>query len=162
MLDGMHWRDQDPSNCSIARTLELVGRPWGLLILRELFRDVRRFDDIQRHLGVSEAVLTRRLRELLKAALLERRAYREPGRRTRAEYQLSAAGRELFPILAALKAWGDEHVADSEGPATVHEHRGCGSAVSLKLECAAGHGLQHFEEVLALPGRAARTLRTSS
>jgi DNA-binding HxlR family transcriptional regulator len=154
----MEWQEQDTSNCSIGRALDIVGRPWTLLILRELFRDVCRFDQIQQHLAVSEAVLSRRLRELVEAGVVERRPYREPGRRTRFSYHLSARGRDLFPVFAALKTWGDTYLIDPEGPATVHTHGDCGRQVHLELRCARGHRVEDSREIEAHEGPGARAL----
>jgi DNA-binding HxlR family transcriptional regulator len=155
----MDWRDQDPANCSIGRTLDLVGRSWGLVVLREVFRGLHRFDDIQRHIGISPAVLSRSLNALVAVGLLERRPYHEAGQRVRHEYWLTAAGDELFPVLAALKAWGDRHLADPAGPATVHRHRGCGASVTITLSCEAGHALDSSGDITVEPGPGALRLR---
>ncbi len=154
----VEWRDQDTENCSIGRTLDVVGKPWVLQILREAFRGLQRFADIQQHLGISEPVLSRRLAGLVEAGLLEQRRYRQPGQRGRSEYHLTDGGRELFPLLAALKGWGDVHLADPEGPATVHLHRGCGRPVGVELRCAAGHRIRAVSEIVVQPGPAARPL----
>ncbi|WP_052068113.1 winged helix-turn-helix transcriptional regulator [Rhodococcoides fascians] len=79
-----------------------------MLIARELFNGVYRFDDIQRHMGISEAVLSRRLREQREANLVESREFRDPGKRTRLEYRLTPAGLDLFPILIAMLIWGGQ------------------------------------------------------
>ena len=131
----MDWREQDPANCSIGRTLDLAGRPWALVVLREIFRGLHRFDDVQRHIGISPAVLSRTLNALVAGGLLERRPYHETGQRVRHEYWLTCAGIELFPVLAALKAWGDRHLADPAGPATAHRHRGSGAPVTVARRC---------------------------
>lgn len=155
----MEWSEQDTTNCSVGRTAEIVGRPWVLLVLREIFRGLHRFDEIQRHLGVSTAMLARRLEFLAEEGLLVSRPYRVPGRRERNEYHLSAAGRELFPILAALHEWGDAHLADDDGPATTYRHRDCGAEVRLTFTCADGHTLtEGFQEIVAEPGPGARAL----
>ena len=148
----MEWREQSPGNCSIGRTLDLIGGPWVLLVLREVFRGLHRFDDIQRHIGISPAVLSRSLSALVTVGLLERRPYHEPGQRPRHEYWLTSAGGELFPVLAALKAWGDQHLADPVGPATVHRHRGCGASVTVTLRCEHGHQPSGFDDIAAEPG----------
>ncbi|QFY07554.1 transcriptional regulator [Nonomuraea phyllanthi] len=157
-MGSVHWQDQDTSNCSIGRTWDIMGKPWVLLILREVFRGLHRFDDIRRHLGISEPVLSRRLHGLVEEGVLERRPYRTPGNRTRDEYHLTEAGLELFPLLVALKAWGDRHLAGPEGPATVHEHQGCGRPVVLELRCTADHRLEGVGGVEARSGPAARAL----
>ncbi len=93
-------------NCSIARTLDVVGEWWTLLILRDAFRGTRRFDDFQASLGLARSVLTARLSKLTEHGVLERRAYSEHP--PRYEYRLTEKGRALFPVIAALIAWGDQ------------------------------------------------------
>jgi DNA-binding HxlR family transcriptional regulator len=155
-MPDMDYRDQDVSNCSIARAVEVVGQPWVLLVLREAFRGLRRFDELQDHLGVSRSVLAARLEKMLEAELLERRSYREPGQRTRWEYELTDKGRELYPVLAALRQWGDAHLADPEGPPVLAEHAGCGAPVHVQLVCDHGHALDGDRDVVRRPGPSAR------
>src|SRR4051812_45448436 len=112
----MDWLEGDLANCPISRALEVVGQPWTLLILRETFNGVRRFDALQTHLGVSRPVLSRRLKQLVSDELLERRPYREPGDRARHEYRPTAAAWDLYPVLVALLQWGDRHRSDGNGP----------------------------------------------
>lgn len=136
--------------CSVARTLEVVGERWTLLILRDAFLGVRRFDEFQRSLGVARNVLNTRLQRLVDAGLLERRLYQE--RPPRHEYRLTARGRDLWPALVALMHWGDHHFAADSGPPLALEHRGCGGAVDdrrLCLEC--GAALEVWD-VRAVPG----------
>ncbi|HEX4226719.1 MAG TPA: helix-turn-helix domain-containing protein, partial [Pseudonocardiaceae bacterium] len=91
-MPSMRWAEQDPSNCSLTLTLDVVGKPWILLVLREVFRGLCRFDEIQRHIGVSAPVLSRRLTALVESGLLTRVPYREDGSRERSEYHLTDAG----------------------------------------------------------------------
>ena len=100
----------DPDACSIARTLELVGEKWSLLVLREVFSGVRRFDDLRRRTGAPRQVLSARLGTLVDAGLLRRHPYQEPGQRTRDEYRLTTAGMDLYPVLVALLRWGDRYL----------------------------------------------------
>jgi DNA-binding HxlR family transcriptional regulator len=153
----MQWHEQDASNCSVGRALGVVGKPWVLLILREIFRGVCRFDDIQRHLAISPPVLSRRLDRLVIDGLLVRSPYRLPGSRERYEYRLTEAGRALLPIFAALHEWGEAYRGDDRGPATVYRHRDCGAEVRLELVCAHGHTLAP-DRVLAEPGPGAVAL----
>lgn len=96
--------------CSIARTLEVVGDKWTLLVLREAaIRGVTRFADFRRELGIAPDLLTGRLGSLVDEGIMEKRPYREPGSRTRYSYHLTPAGEELRLILAALQQWGDTH-----------------------------------------------------
>lgn len=128
------------TGCSVAATLEIVGERWTLLVLRDAFYGVRRFDDFQRHLGVARNVLTARLATLVEHGLLTRTPYREHGRRERHEYRLTQAGRELLPAVIALMQWGDAHLASPAGPPVTVTHRGCGEPVRAELVCANGHG----------------------
>jgi len=125
--------------CSIARSLEVVGERWSLLVVREVSLGVRRFGDIRAATGAPPAVLADRLRTLVALGVLETRPYREPGARTRSEYRLTDAGRELFPVLSALRDWGDRHLAEDAGPPVVLRHRDCGAEVHVRMLCDQGH-----------------------
>jgi DNA-binding HxlR family transcriptional regulator len=143
-------------NCSIRRALEIVGERWTLLVLREAFYGVRRFDDFVRALGCPRDVLSARLRTLVEEDILVRIPYREPGKRTRGEYRLTPKGFELFPALFALLQWGDRWVADPAGPAVSLTHRGCGAPLTLTMGCEAGHGPLGVRDVEAEPGAGAK------
>src|SRR3954453_8917725 len=133
--------EHDDSNCSIARTLAVLGDRWTLLVLREAFNGVRRFEELQRRLGIARDVLTVRLNRLVEEGVLARAPYREPGRRERFEYRLTAKGIDAYPVLVSLMAWGDRHKADAAGPAVELEHRDCGALVHAELRCEAGHAV---------------------
>ncbi|MGW5671677.1 winged helix-turn-helix transcriptional regulator [Micromonospora sp. NPDC003776] len=137
------------ANCSIARALDVVGNRTTLLLLREASFGTRRFDDFARRAGVSEPVAAARLKQLVADGLLERRPYRQPGQRTRDEYQLTPKGRDLLPVLAALRQWGDAYAVDE--PSVRVTHHDCGAPVQVALRCAAGHDVPPGE-VDALPG----------
>ena len=154
-MSEVPWRELDSSVCSVARTLELVGDAWTVLVLRDLFDGLRRFDEIADHLGVARNVLTRRLNTLVDGGLVERREYREPGSRTRQEYRLTPRGRSLRPVLLALMEFGDEHLA-VEGPPVRFEHDDCGGDVRLVLECEHGHRLSSPDRLRARLGPGAR------
>ena len=94
--------------CSVARTVDLLGDWWTPLVLREAFLGVRRFDDMQRELGIGRNVLTQRLKRLVEEQLLERVRYQE--KPDRYEYHLTEKGASLFAILVALRQWGEEHL----------------------------------------------------
>jgi DNA-binding HxlR family transcriptional regulator len=119
--------------CSIARALELVGERWTLLILRDAFLGVRRFDDFQRSLGIARNVLNTRLQRLVEAGLLERHRYQE--RPERFEYRLTDMGVDLWPTIVSLMKWGDRHLAGDEGPPVLLRHRGCGGAIDDRRTC---------------------------
>jgi DNA-binding HxlR family transcriptional regulator len=100
-------RTYEGQDCSIARSLEVIGERWTLLILRDAFSGVRRFEDFQRDLGISRGILTQRLQRLCDEGILERRRYCE--RPERFEYRLTPRGRDLRPVLKSLARWGDRH-----------------------------------------------------
>lgn len=152
----MDWRQQSSENCSIARTLEVIGEKWTILVLRELANGVRRFDEMQRHLGMPRPILSDRLNRLVEEGLLARSEYREPGQRMRHEYRLTEMGLDLQAVLIALMEWGDRHRADPEGPARVVRHRGCGKPLHVGLVCAAGHTVTSARDVVGDPGPGAR------
>ncbi|WP_200207058.1 winged helix-turn-helix transcriptional regulator [Micromonospora coerulea] len=146
MTDLLAQRDSwQNSNCSIARAVEVVGNRSTLLLLREASFGTRRFDDFARRVGISEPVAAARLKQLVADGLLERRPYREPGQRTRDEYQLTRKGQELLPALTALRQWGDAWAADDAGPSVRVEHQDCGAAVHARLRCDAGHDVPPAE-----------------
>jgi DNA-binding HxlR family transcriptional regulator len=154
----MDYIDQDPSNCSIGRSVEVLAQPWVLLILREIVRGVDRFADIQSRLGVSRSVLAERLELLIDVGVLTKVPYREPGQRRRHAYTLTEKGEDLIPVLTALRMWGDKYLADPAGPANVSEHAGCGAPVRLVYECEAGHHLDGPDEIVRKAGPSARPL----
>ncbi|MET0699097.1 MAG: helix-turn-helix domain-containing protein [Mycobacterium sp.] len=102
--------------CSIERSLRVVGERWSLLVLREALGGATRFDEFKDALGVSSDILTARLSTLVEHGVLERRPYREPGRRERHDYHLTQSGRELQLVLGALGQWGDRHLPRVQGP----------------------------------------------
>jgi DNA-binding HxlR family transcriptional regulator len=143
-------------NCSIRRTLDVVGEKWTLLVLRESYYGVRRFEDFARGLGCARNLLSARLNTLVEQGILRREPYKEPGARTRVEYHLTDKGRELLPVLLALMQWGDRWTADPAGPAAEVNHVDCGKPVSVTLTCAAGHGPLTSRDTRVRPGTGAR------
>jgi DNA-binding HxlR family transcriptional regulator len=103
-------RDYEGQNCSIARALEIVGERWTLLIVRDCFLGLRRFEELQQSLGVARNVLTDRLNRLVEEGILERVRYSE--RPERFEYRLTPKGRDLEIALAGLRQWGDQHLSE--------------------------------------------------
>lgn len=142
-------RTYDNEVCSIARTLELVGERWTLLILRDAFRGVRRFDDFQRGLGVARNVLTDRLQRLVDAGILQRHRYSE--RPPRDEYRLTDRGRDLYPVVFHLMRWGDKHAAPN-GPPNLIVHRDCGGQIDDHMLCSACGAPVDARAVEARPG----------
>jgi DNA-binding HxlR family transcriptional regulator len=150
--------DYSTDNCSIAATLGLVGEKWSLLVLRDAFNGVRRFDDLHERIGAPRQVLSARLTRLVDEGILRRVPYREPGQRQRYEYRLTDKGLDLYPVLVALMHWGDRWAGDPAGPAIALHHRDCGAAVHLSLHCDDGHRLGGPREVEPRPGTGARRL----
>ncbi|MFC6577542.1 winged helix-turn-helix transcriptional regulator [Planomonospora parontospora] len=139
-------------NCSIERTLAIVGEKWTFLVLREAFSGVRRFADMQAATGAPRQVLSARLARLVEEGLLRKVPYREPGQRQRDEYRLTEMGRDLYPIMVALMHWGDRYRSGSGGPPVLLTHRGCGALVEQRFRCAEGHEVAGPREVTPLPG----------
>ncbi|MFB4316618.1 winged helix-turn-helix transcriptional regulator [Actinomadura sp. 21ATH] len=125
-------RTYDSQNCSIARSLEIVGDRWTLLVIRSAFEGVRRFDDFQDALGVARNVLTDRLARLCEEGVLRRVRYQE--RPDRFEYRLTRKGVELWPVIMTLLKWGDRHYAP-DGPPVLVGHAGCPGLLTDRLTC---------------------------
>lgn len=119
--------------CSIARAVSVVGDRWSLLILREAFQGATRFEDFRNRLGIARNVLSARLRGLVDEGVLEMVAYQN--RPVRHEYRLTEAGRDLYPVLLSLMAWGDRWRAGGRPPPLTLIHRGCGHPVSPAVVC---------------------------
>ncbi len=120
-------------NCSIAATLSVIGDRWTILILRDAFRGVRRFDDFQQSLGVARNLLTDRLCRLVEHGVLEKIPYQEHP--IRFEYRLTPKGLDLSQPLVALLRWGDQWASSQPSPPVVLVHDTCGTAVAQELVC---------------------------
>lgn len=119
--------------CSIARTVAVLGERWTLVILRQAFQGQRRFEDMQRGLGIARNILADRLGRLVDEGILERRPYQE--RPLRHEYRLTDMGRDLWPSIVALLQFGDKHLAPEAGPPMLLLHRGCGGELDDRRVC---------------------------
>jgi len=124
----------EPRQCSIARTLDIVGEKWALLAVREVFLGNRKFDEIVKRTGAPRDTLAARLRTLVGAGVLERRQYSEHP--ARFEYRLTSAGRDLYPVITTLMRWGDKYLAGEDGPPLVLQHH-CGNRVVATVVCEA-------------------------
>ena len=140
-------RDYEGQNCSIARALEVVGERWTLLIVRDAFLGLRRFDEFQASLGIARNVLTDRLNRLVAEGILERVAYSR--RPERFEYRLTPKGRELNVALAGLRQWGDKYV--SAKPPSVLRRRADRKPVIAAL-VPKGSPVLRADEVESVPG----------
>ncbi len=129
----MDWREVDTENCPVAGAMKVLGDKWTLLIIRDAFNGIRRFEDFRTHLDIPRALLSRRLSALVDQEILRREVYRETGKRARHQYVLTSKGLGLRNILIALKEWGNEHVnAAGDYPLELVD-RQTGDAVRLSL-----------------------------
>ena len=124
-------------NCSIARTLSVVGERWTLLVIRELSLGRTRFGEIRDEIGVSTNVLTDRLEALVEQGVVSRSRVKARG--TVFDYELTAKGRDLLPVLTMLMRWGDRHAAGELGAPRVIEHLSCGHVTAPVLACSHCH-----------------------
>jgi DNA-binding HxlR family transcriptional regulator len=142
--------------CSIAKSLEVVGERWSLLIVRDVMNGQRRFDELQKGLGVARNVLATRLQRLLDENILERRPYQRSPERF--EYFLTEKGLDLWPALIALLGWGDRHSTGPAGPPMLIVHKECGGAVSDRGVCESCGKVLGARDARALPGPGVATL----
>ncbi|OBB24312.1 HxlR family transcriptional regulator [Mycolicibacterium peregrinum] len=140
--------------CSIARTVDVVGQRWTPLILRDLFAGLTRFEDIRRDLGIASNILAARLDELEGHGVVERRQYQSAP--PRHEYLLTDKGRDLYPVIATLLAWGDKWQAGSDGPPALLVHHECGCATTVKTVCGQCGGELSADTTTATAGPGAR------
>jgi len=135
--------------CSIEKAVEVVGTRTAMLVMREAYYGTTRFDDFAERVGMTRAATSTRLSALVEAGLLEQRDYREDGQRTRKEYVLTDAGRDLVPVVWALFQWGRKHLPSE----TVLElaHHDCGAPVDVEVRCADGHEVGLDDVELRLP-----------
>jgi DNA-binding HxlR family transcriptional regulator len=145
--DPLPASDQGVRVESVQAALAIVGDRWSLLILREAFHGVRRYEAFLANLGVSRAVLASRLRALTGAGLLRSVPYREGRSRLRHEYRPTRAGVELVPMLVALMEWAARNVEGAAGTADLLVHRGCGGHVHATLTCQRGHDRVEPDEI---------------
>ncbi len=129
----MRWQSLDREPCSLARTLAVVGDRWTLLVLRDAFVGIRRFDDFERSLRIARRVLSERLALLVEEGILRKQAYQE--KPTRYEYRLTEKGFALYPALISLVHWGDRFYAGDKGPPILHTHLACGHDFRSMLTC---------------------------
>jgi DNA-binding HxlR family transcriptional regulator len=138
-------------DCSIARTMAILGEPWTALILRDLFIGITRFDALHTHLGVSRKVLTLRLNRLSSAEIVVKRAYVQ--RPERFDYLLTGRGWQLCDILLAISAWGDDWTTTEAGPPALIRHRPCGHRTTAEIRCSHCGELLHAADTEVMPLR---------
>jgi DNA-binding HxlR family transcriptional regulator len=131
--EGMDRKSFAGMDCSVAQCLEVVGEWWSMLIVRDAFLGITRFDQFQRRLGISRNILHERLSTLVDAGVLVRVPYSQHPPRD--DYRLTDKGRDLWPVITAMRQWGDRHVAPAGPPITV-VHKGCGAVCDAVMVCA--------------------------
>lgn len=146
-------KDYAAQDCSLARALEVIGERWTLLVLRDCFYGVRRFGDLCAHLDIPRAVLTDRLKALVSAGLLDRRAHA-----TGHEYVLTDRGLTLWPAVFALAQWGEEHLAPSQGPRRIFSHAACDADLESTGRCPACGTVPGPADLVVRPGPGADPL----
>jgi DNA-binding HxlR family transcriptional regulator len=148
-------RTYDRENCSAARTLEIVGERWSLLIIRDaMFAGSTRFTEFQRELGIAPNTLSSRLDRFVEAGLMQTRPL--TGDHETREYVLTRKGLDLQPVIVALTEWGDRYAAP-EGPPIIYEHEGCGGQIHQHLNCQDCDAAPAPAQVRTRPGPGART-----
>jgi DNA-binding HxlR family transcriptional regulator len=138
---GMH--------CSVAQCLEVVGEWWSMLIVRDAFLGVTRFDDFQQRLGIARNILNQRLTRLVEEGVLDKVAYSDHP--PRYDYRLTAKGRDLWPIITAMRQWGDKYAAP-DGPPLKVMHKKCGKISQAVMTCSACGETLTARDVRAVPG----------
>ncbi len=146
----MRWAELDQEACSVARTVSVIGDRWTLLILRDCFLRVRRFEAFERRLGITRHVLADRLKKLVAAGVLTRVAYQQRPRRY--EYRLTEKGLDLNAVLLALVHWGDVHKGDERGRPTLYQHHACGQLFDPVMSCSACGGAVTARNIRVLAG----------
>ena len=152
----MRWSEIGEQDCSVARTLGVIGDRWTMLVLREAFMRTRRFDDFQRLTGAPRPVLSSRLAALVDEGVLERVPYGPRG--ARFEYRLTEKGLDLYPVIVSLLRWGDRWMADAGDPPVELRHKGCGAVMHPELacpECGEWLGARDVSATVLTPARSA-------
>lgn len=140
--------------CSVARAVDVIGQRWTPLILRDLFAGLARFEDIRRDLGIASNILAARLDDLEGHGVVQRRQYQSAP--PRYEYLLTDKGRDLYPVIATLLAWGDKWQAGVGGPPALLVHTECGCVTTAKTVCAHCDGELDATTTSAMAGPGAR------
>lgn len=139
--------------CTISLPAALLGERWTLLLLRQAFLGTRRFEDFQSSMDISRSVLAERLGTLVEEGILRRVAYKDV--RTRYEYRLTEKGLDLYPVLMALRKWGDRWMSPERGPSFELHHRDCGGGIDVHVTCTACQAELTARDVRVTPNPAA-------
>ncbi len=146
----MRWDALSKETCSVARAVSVIGDRWTLLILRDCFLRVRRFEVFQDRLGITRHILADRLRKLVKSGVLARAQYQSRPRRY--EYRLTPKGLDLHPVLMSLVHWGDLHMAGRNGRPVLHRHTRCAHDFDPVLACSECGEAVTAKDVRVRPG----------
>ena len=133
----MKWEDLADQPCSVARSVAVIGDRWTLMILRDAFLGVRRFEAFQSRLGISRTIITERLKLLVDEGVLTKVPYQD--RPLRHEYRLTQKGLDLHPVVMAIVHWGDRHYAGEAGAPLLHRHKTCGCDFHPVMTCSECH-----------------------
>jgi DNA-binding HxlR family transcriptional regulator len=148
-LAGVERKSFADMHCSVAQCLEAVGEWWSMLIVRDAFLGVTRFAEFQQRLGISRNILNQRLAHLVEHGVLHRVRYSEHPPRD--EYRLTAKGRDLWPVLTAMRQWGDAWAAP-DGPPLQAVHKDCGELTEAVMTCSRCGERLTARAVRAVPG----------
>jgi DNA-binding HxlR family transcriptional regulator len=151
----MRWNQLEAEACSLARTVAIIGDRWTLLILRDCFLRVRRFDDFQARLGIGRPILADRLAKLVRNGVLEKVKYQESP--ARYEYRLTQRGLDLHPVILSIVHWGDTHLSGEAGRPLLHRHESCGQVFDPVLTCSECGEPVTPQSVTVLEGPGAKT-----
>lgn len=146
----MRWEELHQQPCSLARTLSVIGDRWTLLVLRDCFLGIRRFDAFENRLGITRHILADRLKKLVEQEVLFKVPYQQ--KPLREEYRLTEKGLELHPVMLALVHWGDKHMADERGAPVIHIHKKCGQPMQPMTTCSCCGEPLHARDIQVLPG----------
>jgi DNA-binding HxlR family transcriptional regulator len=153
----MQWEELDQQPCSLARTLSVIGDRWTLLILRDCFMKVRRFDDFHARLGIGRPILADRLQKLVDNFVLTKVAYQTNP--LRHEYRLTPKGLDLHPVVMSIVHWGDVHMAGKKGRPVLHRHLACDHHFDPVLVCSHCGDPVTARDMVIEPGPGAAALR---
>jgi len=146
----MQWGELEQQPCSVARTLSVIGDRWTLLILRDCFLKIRRFDDFHARLGIGRPILADRLQKLVDSFVLTKMAYQTHP--VRYEYRLTQKGLDLYPVIMSIVHWGDIHMAGRKGRPVLHRHTACNHQFDPVLACSSCGEVLNPREVVVEPG----------
>jgi len=149
ILESMERKSFADMHCSVAQCLEVVGEWWSMLIVRDAFLGVTRFDQFQERLGISRNILKQRLDNLTDHGVLEKVAYSDHP--PRHEYRLTAKGQDLGPVVTTMRQWGDKYAAP-DGPPVQLVHERCGTVFHAEMTCSNCGERVLAREVRVVPG----------